>query len=224
MARPAATDIRRQCQDLVVNTPPAGRVIAGGKQKLEAAIGLRIKNLPFMTAAGAAQEISPVTAEVESARGGDTGAFDRLYAHYSRLVHGILMARVPRDQVEDLMQDVFFTAFRKLHTLRDSSSFGAWLAMITRNRANDYHRHTPDTDELPDDVAAVDPGEAEAAAILQVIRTLPDAYRETLALRLVEGMTGPEIADRTGLTPASVRVNLHRGMKMLREKLGGGRS
>ena len=52
-----------------------------------------------------------------------------------------------------------------------------------------------------------------------MIRSLPEAYRETLVLRLVEGMTGPEIAERTGLTPASVRVNLHRGMKMLREKL-----
>ena len=38
-------------------------------------------------------------------------------------------------------------------------------------------------------------------------------------LRLVEGMTGPEIAARTGLTDGSVRVNLHRGMKLLREKL-----
>ena len=50
------------------------------------------------------------------------------------------------------------------------------------------------------------------------IRSLPEAYRETLVLRLVEGMTGPEIAARTGLTAASVRVNLHRGMKMLRER------
>ena len=52
-----------------------------------------------------------------------------------------------------------------------------------------------------------------------MIRSLPEAYRETLVLRLVEGMTGPEIAERTGLTAASVRVNLHRGMKMLREQL-----
>ena len=55
--------------------------------------------------------------------------------------------------------------------------------------------------------------------MLGIIRSLPEAYRETLVLRLVEGMTGPEIAERTGLTPASVRVNLHRGMKMLREQL-----
>jgi RNA polymerase sigma-70 factor (ECF subfamily) len=59
-----------------------------------------------------------------------------------------------------------------------------------------------------------------AKEILDLIRQLPDAYRETLVFRFVEGMTGPEIAARTGLTPASVRVNLHRGMKMLREKMG----
>jgi RNA polymerase sigma-70 factor (ECF subfamily) len=51
---------------------------------------------------------------------------------------------------------------------------------------------------------------------------LPEAYRETLLMRLVEGLTGPEIALRTGLTPDSVRVNLHRGMKLLRERLDGG--
>jgi RNA polymerase sigma-70 factor (ECF subfamily) len=63
------------------------------------------------------------------------------------------------------------------------------------------------------------PGD-DGAAILGMIRGLPEAYRETLILRLVEGLTGPEIAERTGLTPGSVRVNLHRGMHMLREKLG----
>jgi RNA polymerase sigma-70 factor (ECF subfamily) len=49
---------------------------------------------------------------------------------------------------------------------------------------------------------------------------LPEAYRETLILRLVEGLTGPEIAEQTGLSAGSVRVNLHRGMKLLRERLG----
>ena len=53
--------------------------------------------------------------------------------------------------------------------------------------------------------------------MLDTIRKLPEAYRDTLLMRLVEGMTGAEIAERSGLTPASVRVNLHRGMKLLRE-------
>ena len=56
--------------------------------------------------------------------------------------------------------------------------------------------------------------------MLAAIRGLPEAYHEPLILRLVEGMTGPEIAARTGLTAGSVRVNLHRGMQMLRERLG----
>ena len=49
--------------------------------------------------------------------------------------------------------------------------------------------------------------------------SLSETYRETLILRLVEGMTGPEIAARTGMTHGSVRVNLHRGMEQLRAKL-----
>ena len=59
----------------------------------------------------------------------------------------------------------------------------------------------------------------EARRSLEAIRALPEAYRETLLLRLVEGLTGPEIAERTGLSPGSVRVNLHRGMALLRTAL-----
>jgi RNA polymerase sigma-70 factor (ECF subfamily) len=92
--------------------------------------------------------------------------------------------------------------------------------MIARNRAMDFHRRSRDTVELSEDLKSSDVSTSKAEEILAIIRTLPDAYRETLVLRLVEGMTGPEIAARTGLTAASVRVNLHRGMKLLRTKLG----
>jgi len=61
---------------------------------------------------------------------------------------------------------------------------------------------------------------AQASEALRAIRRLPEAYRETLILRLVEGLSGPEIAQLTGLTPQSVRVNLHRGMGRLRDALG----
>jgi RNA polymerase sigma-70 factor (ECF subfamily) len=54
--------------------------------------------------------------------------------------------------------------------------------------------------------------------------SLSESYRETLILRLVEGMTGPEIAARTGMTHGSVRVNLHRGMEQLRAKLNVSRA
>jgi RNA polymerase sigma-70 factor (ECF subfamily) len=157
---------------------------------------------------------------VEAVRRGDSDAFGRLYDLYGPMVHGILLARVPYDEVDDLVQDVFLLAFKRIHTLREAGAFGGWLAMITRNRAVDFHRRKRETQQLPENLARPRSVDPEAAEALRLIRTLPDAYRETLVLRLVEGMTGPEIAERTGLTPASVRVNLHRGMKQLREKMG----
>lgn len=158
---------------------------------------------------------------VRNARHGDEAAFHRLYDRYAGLVHGLMLARVPRADVDDLVQEVFVTAWRNLPTLRDPAAFGGWLSMIARNRATDYHRRHPEHVDLPDDLQAADStsARAEALAVLDVIRSLPAAYRETLVLRLVEGFTGPEISERTGLTAASVRVNLHRGMKLLREKL-----
>jgi RNA polymerase sigma-70 factor, ECF subfamily len=159
--------------------------------------------------------VTLVTAALE----GDRDGFGRLYALYAPLVHGILLARVPRAEVDDLVQDIFLHAFRKLNTLRDRAAFGPWIAMIARNRAVDFHRRSRETVEITDEVRGSNTSDSRANEILELIRNLPDAYRETLVLRLVEGMTGPEIAVRTGLTPASVRVNLHRGMKLLREKL-----
>lgn len=158
---------------------------------------------------------------VEAVWDGDRDAFGKLYSLYARMVHGILLARVPRVEVDDLVQDVFLIALTKMDTLRDSSAFGPWLAMIARNRAMDFHRRSRESEELSPNLAGVSTREAEAAEVLAIIRALPEAYCETLVLRLVEGMTGPEIAARTGLTPDSVRVNLSRGMKLLREKFRG---
>ncbi len=165
---------------------------------------------------------SPDAGLVEAALAGDRAAFGQLYDRYARVVHGILLSRVPYGEVDDLAQDVFLRALRQLHSLRDAALFPAWLAAIARNRATDFYRRLLPVDELPESLPARSSSEdAEARAALEAIRSLPEAYRETLILRLVEGMTGVEIAERTGLTHGSVRVNLHRGMKALREKLEG---
>jgi RNA polymerase sigma-70 factor, ECF subfamily len=156
---------------------------------------------------------------VVAAREGDRVAFGQLYQRHSRTIHGIVLASVPFSEARDLVQDVFLLALRKLHSLRDPSAFGGWLIAIARNRAKDFHRRARATEELPEEIGSSKPDDGQARAALEAIRSLPEAYRETLILRLVEGMSGPEIAARTGLTPASVRVNLHRGMKQLREKL-----
>ncbi len=172
-------------------------------------------------------ELQDDGALVSSAREGNRAAFGLLYDRYARMVHGILLSRVPPPEVDDLVQEVFLAALRQLHALRDVARFGAWLAVITRNRANDYYRKSGSQAALTEPVSEEqtegrpnNPAEAhEAAMILAVMRTLPEAYREPLILRLVEGLTGPEIAARTGLKHGSVRVNLCRGMQMLRGKL-----
>src|SRR5207247_10185965 len=126
-----------------------------------------------------------------------------------------------------MCQTVFLLALRLLPSVRYGWRFGAWLGTITRNRANDYYRRShsaerqmePGAEEQAESRTNDHIVEQEAAMTLAVLRTLPDTYRESLTLRLVEGMTGPEIAARMGLTHGSVRVNLHRGMQKRRETL-----
>jgi RNA polymerase sigma-70 factor (ECF subfamily) len=156
---------------------------------------------------------------VESAQRGDRDAFAALYRRYARLVRAVLLARMDYQDVPDEIQEVFLTAWTHLRTLRESRAFAAWIATIARNRARVRARQRVVLIELPEVVDETNGPPAEALEALRMIATLPDTYRETLLLRYVEGMTGPEIARRTGMTEGSVRVNLHRGMQLLRERL-----
>jgi RNA polymerase sigma-70 factor (ECF subfamily) len=177
-------------------------------------------------------ETTPDDTLVRAAQQGDRSAFGQLYARYARMVHGILLSRVPYSDVDDLVQDVFLQALPRLLSLREVSKFPGWLAAIARNRATDFHRRSQPVDEFSENATpknsehpspatpAPSHSTAEAHAVLEAIHSLPDSYRDPLILRLVEGMSGPEIAARTGLTHGSVRVNLHRGMSQLREILG----
>ena len=171
-----------------------------------------------------AHRLSEEDGLVRAAAAGDRAAFGDLYVRYARLVHGILLARVPPAEADDLVQDVFLSAMRQIRGLRTVGAFRAWLATIARNRAMDYFRQAraqvPFEENIKAESGARDT-EIGALEVLDLIRRLPEAYREPMILRLVEGMTGPEIAQQTGLTADSVRVNLCRGMKMLRELLGG---
>lgn len=165
------------------------------------------------------------TTLIQAARDGNRAAFGALYDGYRSMIHGILLAHVPPSDAEDLVQTVFLHALQQLPGLREPGAFGGWLVKIARHVATDFHRtrrNVVEIDEQRDSGKGwAASASTEAAAALAAIRRLPEAYRETLLLRLVEGMTGPEIAARTGLTPDSVRVNLSRGMKLLRAELGG---
>ncbi|HUK37301.1 MAG TPA: sigma-70 family RNA polymerase sigma factor [Vicinamibacterales bacterium] len=159
---------------------------------------------------------------VHAAQRGDRSAFATLYQRYTGLVHAIALSRLPIDEIADVVQETFLRALRRLKTLRKAEAFGAWIGSITRNVVRDVERrrHTllPQDDDEPLRPATQE-NELEASAVRRAIGALPKAYQKTVAMRVVQGMTGPEIADRTGLSTGSVRVNLHRGMRLLRERL-----
>jgi RNA polymerase sigma-70 factor (ECF subfamily) len=160
---------------------------------------------------------------VRAARAGDEAAIEWLYREFSPVVHGVLLSSMQRADADDLTQDVFETALQRLHQLREPAAFPGWLLRIARHAASDLMRRRGETAlEAAEPVCRQQVEYVlDADRALQAIRGLPEAYRETLLLRLVEGLSGPQIAARTGLTEGSVRVNLHRGMGLLRAALLG---
>ena len=155
-----------------------------------------------------------------AARRGSQAAFSALYRRFAPLVHAILLGRVRAAVADELTQECFVLAFARLSQLRDDDKFGPWIAAMAR-RIEPSRRDRPwEALSESEDPRASPEANAEAAQLLRAIAGLPEAYRETVMLRLVEGLGGAEIAELCGLTPGSVRVNLHRGMRQLRLALG----
>ena len=145
-----------------------------------------------------------------------------IYSRFARAVHGILLSRLGPEEADDAVQEVFLLAWTRLPELREAAAFPGWICTIARRRAVDRMRRAERQTELPESLSTNADADVRTSAreALSAIQTLPDAYRETIAMRLIEGLSGPEIATATGLTHDSVRVNLSRGMRLLRERLG----
>lgn len=170
-------------------------------------------------------DLGPVLA---AAAAGDAAAFETMYRRFAPVVHGIALARVGRTEADDVVQETFVALHRGLARLRDPRALPGWLRAVATNAANDRWRRlrrrgAAEAHDLGEGPAAP---EANADGDLDLRRrvwaglgALPEVYREALVWRLVEGLPGPEIAARTGLTPASVRVHLCRGMALLRAEL-----
>ena len=110
----------------------------------------------FMFPATVSTAPTTVSAEanlIERACSGDRDAFTDLYTMFAPLVHGIVLARVPYDDAQDIVQEVFLSAYNNLHTLRDKNVMGAWLATIARNRATEFYRHARPTEELSEELS-----------------------------------------------------------------------
>ncbi len=167
--------------------------------------------------------VRSVAHEVVAAQGGDRDAFGRLYQHYQPMVHAVILAHADRADVDDLVHEVFARALVAIRSVRDPDAIGGWLCSMARNEARMRGRVVKRLAPLEDNTPAATPHpevQLDADRALQAIRTLPEAYKEPLLLRLVYGMSGPEIAERMGMTHGALRVNLHRGMSLLRSTLG----
>lgn len=171
--------------------------------------------------AGGPIQAFEVARRVREARRGEQHAYAFLYRRFAPLVHGILLGRCRPALADEATQECFALAFARLAQLKEEHKFGPWIATIARRMPMAATWEHP-VGEPPERAStAASPEErADAERVLRALATLPEAYRETLTLRLVEGLGGPEIAALTGLTPESVRVNLHRGMAKLRAALG----
>lgn len=186
--------------------------------------GEAVQDLPLFSGAQSNSivqaEQRPEAALVGRIVAGDEEAFSELYQMFAPTINAVVLARVPRDEVQDIVQEAFIAAYRNIAGLKDANLVGPWLIRIARNRAAEFYRSFRASEELDEHMSRPRERSGEAAEILRAIRALGSSYSETLIMRLVEGMSAKEIAERTGLKPESVRVNLHRGMEKLRESLG----
>jgi RNA polymerase sigma-70 factor, ECF subfamily len=116
---------------------------------------------------------------VRAAQAGDSGSFELLYSRYAPLVHSIILGRLPAFDADDVTQNVFITAWRKLSSLREPAAFAGWVSRIARNAAEDHRRRAHNTLQLDVDYATRErqPEATEAANALAAIRSLPEAYR-----------------------------------------------
>ena len=173
-------------------------------------------------------------AEVEAAQRGDEEAFARLVRRRQGLVTALLASRVRgRSDVEDLAQEVFLRAWRRLPELREPGKFAGWLARIAVNAALDHRRRVavrPKAGSLDDDGAAepVAAGpcsdhrilvDEELARVLDALGALDPRSQAAVVLRFREGLPVKEVAERLGDSPAAVAMRLTRALRALRERL-----
>jgi RNA polymerase sigma-70 factor, ECF subfamily len=165
-------------------------------------------------------------------REGDDGAFAALVERYEartrRLAYGFLR---DSQSAEDVAQDSFLQAYRRIRSLKQPSSFRSWLFSIVVNRARDELRHRSRYDEVEDlevplRAASDDPSEDQIVEsrelrgfLRRFIAELPAKYREPLLLKEVEGMTYAEIAELLGMPMGTAQIRIHRARLRLRERL-----
>lgn len=165
---------------------------------------------------------------VRRAVSGDTAAFEQLYRRHVARVHGAILRLVGMDRAraEELTQDAFVQAWRKLAGFRFESAFATWLHRLGVNIALMDLRIRRDEDATDDEALhAAAGGEvpfcaAERGDLERAVAALPTRARAVLVLHDVEGYKHEEISAELGMAVGSSKAQLHRARGLLRRALG----
>jgi RNA polymerase sigma-70 factor (ECF subfamily) len=128
-------------------------------------------------------------------------------------------------EAEDVMQEAFLSAFKKIETYKGEVSFGAWLKRIVVNRSLDYLKKrkvkfeeiNERTTEIKD--YQMETKEVDIQMLKKAIQKLPDGYRIVLSLYLIEGYDHEEISQILGISNSSSRTQLLRAKNKLKALL-----
>ena len=178
-------------------------------------------------------ERSPLSdsALVAAARKGDMRAFERLYRLHSGKVMGLCLRMTRRhDVAEDCVQQTFIRAWRSLAAFEGRSAFGTWLHRIAVNEVLTFQRNhgtraESDGEAVEDaqDAPVESPREYDSGEVMDVERalaTLPPGSRHVVVLQTVYGYSHEEVADMLGIAVGTCKAQLHRGRRLLRERMG----
>jgi len=171
---------------------------------------------------------------IEAIQQGDKFAFEDLVRRHGTWVRSVVFGVLgDRDLVDDVVQQVWTTVWRRISELRDSRRWRSWLYRLSRNAALDAGRELTRRrqqmrtliTEAPrsvsnEDTTADDHAEKHTAA-LEAIQSLPALYREPFVLRHVNGWSYRQIAEAMDMPVDSVETRLVRARRMLRESLLG---
>lgn len=156
----------------------------------------------------------------------DKEAQFKIYKLYYRSMYNTALRIVNRvDEAEDIMQEAFLTAFRKIDTYKGEVSFGVWLKRIIVNRSLDYLRKRrvefeEITSEHPIYEEDIDnQPEYTVEEVKTAISQMSDGYRTILSLILLEGYDHEEVSEILGISNVTSRTQLSRAKQHLRELL-----
>jgi RNA polymerase sigma-70 factor (ECF subfamily) len=156
---------------------------------------------------------------------GDTAAFERLYRANVPRVHGLALRMLGPDLAEEVTQDVFVRAWRKLGTFRGDAAFGTWLhrlavnVILTRRKqlGKQRQRMHHDGEHVLGRASGRRPRPELGVEFERGMRRLPDGAREIFVLHDVEGFKHHEIAEMLGVTTGTTKAQLHRARMLLRQ-------